>query len=561
MPQPLDIVPDLILHNGRVHTLDSESRTVEALSVADGRIVAAGTSAALLAGRAQGTRVIDLEGRTVVPGFFDAHPHLDRMGLRDLCGVKIAHCRSVAEICDAVREAAAHTPPGEWIVTLPMGAPPEDYVFEAGQLREGRFPDRHDLDRAAPDNPVYIRSPWGWWSRPPFPAVANTAALQYVGLTRDTAAPHNVQIVKDEAGEPTGLLLERNYVPVLEYTLFRDLPRFQYEERVESVRTGALTYAAAGTTSLYEGHGLTPTVIRAYRENAEQGLLAIRMHTPVSMPSAVFDDERMLDLLYHYAGVAGGRGRGDEFLRVEGINLGGHADAKVADIIAEGYPYDQWAGHFYQAMTHERLVKLGTEAARLGLRINVVASRNIEYAISAFELIDAQVPIRNRRWVIIHVNQATDEQVRRMKALGVIATVVPGFLWMANDRYGLDKTGSDGIPIRRLLDGGVPVALSTDGVPYSMLWTAWQAIARWDEHTNGPIGESGLTREEALRMAVQTGHMLSWNEDLYGSLEPGKVADLVVLPEDPMTCEFDRMKDIPVERTFVGGRQVFGSQA
>ena len=129
MPQPLDIVPDLILHNGRVHTLDSESRTVEALSVADGRIVAAGTSAALLAGRAQGTRVIDLEGRTVVPGFFDAHPHLDRMGLRDLCGVKIAHCRSVAEICDAVREAAAHTPPGEWIVTLPMGAPPEDLVL------------------------------------------------------------------------------------------------------------------------------------------------------------------------------------------------------------------------------------------------------------------------------------------------------------------------------------------------------------------------------------------------------------------------------------------------
>jgi predicted amidohydrolase YtcJ len=94
-----------------------------------------------------------------------------------------------------------------------------------------------------------------------------------------------------------------------------------------------------------------------------------------------------------------------------------------------------------------------------------------------------------------------------------------------------------------------------------MLWTAWQAIARWDEHTNGPIGESGLTREEALRMAVQTGHMLSWNEDLYGSLEPGKVADLVVLSEDPMTCEFERMKDIPVERTFVGGRQVFGSQA
>src|SRR5262249_27414731 len=100
--------------------------------------------------------------------------------------------------------------------------------------------------------------------------------------------------------------------------------------------------------ALYEGHGLTPTVIRAYRETAERGALPFRMHTPVSMPSAAFDDKRLLDLFYHYAGVAGGRGRGDDILRVEGINLGGHADSTVADIIAAGYPYDQWAGHFYQ---------------------------------------------------------------------------------------------------------------------------------------------------------------------------------------------------------------------
>ena len=167
---------------------------------------------------------------------------------------------------------------------------------------------------------------------------------------------------------------------------------------------------------------------------------------PVSMPSAAFDDKRLLDLFYHYAGPAGGRGRGDDILRVEGINLGGHADATVADIIAGGYPYDQWAGHFYQAMTPERFVKLGIEAARLGLRVNCVVSRDLEYALSAYEAIDKEVPIRDRRWVVIHVNQASDAQIRRMKALGVIATVVPGFLWMAGDRYGLDKLGSDGIP-------------------------------------------------------------------------------------------------------------------
>ncbi len=361
-------------------------------------------------------------------------------------------------------------------------------------------------------------------------------------MTRDTPAPHNVEIVKDARGEPTGVFLESNFVPVLEYTLFRDLPRFKYADRLDSVRLGAHAYAAAGTTSLYEGHGLTPTVIRAYRENAERGALPLRMHTPISMPSAAFDDKRLLDLFYHYAGVAGGRGRGDDILRVEGINLGGHADS---------------TGHFYQAMTPARFVKLGVEAARLGLRVNCVVSRDLEYALSAYEAIDKEVPIRDRRWVVIHVNQASDAQIRRMKALGVIATVVPGFLWMAGDRYGLDRLGEEGIPIRRMLDGGVPVALSTDGVPYSMLWTAWEAIARWDEDGQRRLGESRLTREEALRAAIQSGHRLTWNENRFGSLEAGKVADMVVLAEDPLSCELDRLKDIRVDRTFLGGREVF----
>jgi predicted amidohydrolase YtcJ len=407
-----------------------------------------------------------------------------------------------------------------------------------------------------PTTPSNIRAVWGWWSRRPFPSVANSLALRRAGVTPATPAPHNVEIVKDARGEPTGVFLERNFVPVLEYTLFRELPRFKYSDRVDSVRLGARSYVAAGTTSLYEGHGLTPTVIRAYRENAERGDLPLRMHTPVSMPSAAFDDKRLLDLFHHYAAVAGGRGRGDDILRVEGINLGGHADSTVADIIAAGYPYDQWAGHFYQAMTQARFVKLGIEAARLGLRVNCVVSRDLEYALS--EAIDKEVPIRDRRWVVIHVNQASDEQIRRMKALGVIATVVPGFLWMAGDRYGLDQLGDQGIPIRRMLDGGVPVALSTDGVPYSMLWTAWEAIARWDEDGQRELGDSQLTRDEALRMAAQSGHCLTWNEDRYGSLEAGKVADMVVLAEDPLSCDLDRLKDIRVDRTFLAGREVFG---
>ncbi|MFL6797512.1 MAG: amidohydrolase [Xanthobacteraceae bacterium] len=550
--------PDLILHGGKIITLDGASRLAQAIAVCAGRITAVGEDAAVLKEAGPSTKRIDLQGRSVLPGFFDSHPHADREGLKARGGIPIEGLHSVAEIAEIVRRAAQSTPPGEWIVLMPMGEPPHEYISRPDQLVDGRFPTRHDLDAVAPEHAVYIRAVWGWWSRRPFPSVANSLALKRAGVTRDTAPPYNVEIVRDARGEPTGVFLERNFVPVLEYTLFRDLPRFSYSDRVDSVRLGAQVYVAAGSTSLYEGHGLTPTVIRAYRENAERDALPLRMHAPVSMPSAAFDDKRLVDLFHHYAGPAGGRGRGDDILRVEGINLGGHADATVADIIASGYPYDQWAGHFYQAMSHERFVKLGTEAARLGLRVNCVVSRDLEYALSAYEAIDREVPIRERRWVVIHVNQASDAQILRMKALGVIATVVPGFLWMASDRYGLDKLGADGIPIRRMLDAGVPVALSTDGVPYSMLWAAWEAIARWDEDGQQQLGESHLTREEALRMAAQSGHRLTWNEDRYGSLEPGKIADMVVLAEDPLSCDLDHLKDIRIERTFLGGRQVFG---
>jgi predicted amidohydrolase YtcJ len=187
-------------------------------------------------------------------------------------------------------------------------------------------------------------------------------------------------------------------------------------------------------------------------------------------------------------------------------------------------------------------------------------SRDLEYALTAYEAIDRAVPIRERRWVVVHVNEATADQLRRMKALGVVATATPGFLYMAGDRYGLDALGARAVPLRELLDAGVPVALGTDGVPYSMLWTMWEALARWDDGARRRLGDSRLTREEALRLSVQTGHLLTWSEDRRGSLEPGKDADLVILGGDPLTCPEDDIKNLSVDLTMVAGEIVHGRE-
>jgi predicted amidohydrolase YtcJ len=269
------------------------------------------------------------------------------------------------------------------------------------------------------------------------------------------------------------------------------------------------------------------------------------------------DNPKIADILHHWADELRGRGSGDAMLRTEGVCVD-VGDPTVAALIARHYPYEQWAGHFYQALPHDRFVELGVLAARLGFRLNCLVCYDLERVLRAYEAIDAQVAIRDRRWVIVHVIDASDDQIRRIKALGLIATVTPGFMHMASDRFGLATLRERGIPLRRLLDAGVPTALSTDGVPHSMLFALWQALARFDGDSNTRLGDSHLTREEALRLATVAGHVLTWEEGDRGPLAVGRAADCVVLDADPLGCELDAIKDIGVSRTFVAGREVHG---
>jgi predicted amidohydrolase YtcJ len=548
-------VHDVVLHNGHVVTLDRSSSVGDALAIRGERIAAVGASADLLKQSTPATRKIDLRGRTVIPGFVDAHPHMDREGLKVRGGIAVEGLTSVGELVDAVARAVKTAEPGQWIVLMPMGDPPNDYVTRPDQLKEGRFPLRQDLDAVAPHNPVYIRGVWGWWATPPFPSIANSLALSEAGITRDTKAPHNVEILKDDRGEPNGVFLERNRAPVLEYTLFRRVPRFTYEDRVESVRRASRLYSAAGTTTGYEGHGLTPELIRAYRDIGERDQLTVRMSSPVSVPSASMDNSALDDLLHQWAAIAGGRGMESGPLRIAGVTLD-LADPKAAALIGCCYPYVGWAGHFHQGLSDEEFVDLGVRAVRLGLRLNTLVCYDLDRSLRLFEAVDRQVSIRELRCVGIHLLSASDDQLRRIRDLGLVITMTPNILYEHAQSFRIERLGDEAIPIRRVVDAGIPVALSTDNVPYPMLWTLWETLARWNRRMNGPIGESHLSREEALRLCVQTGHYLMWDEGSRGSLETGKSADLVVLGDNPLSCDLDRIPRISVDLTMVDGRIV-----
>ena len=227
-----EIAADLVLANGRILTFDPRRPRATALAVAGGRIAAVGDAGEVRRWRDRRTQVVDLRRATVIPGLVDAHAHLDREGLKSLYP-SLARCRSIGDIQMVVRRQADRTPDGLWVITMPVGAPPF-YQDVPGGLAERRWPTRRDLDVAAPDHPVYIRGIWGYWNKPPVYSIANSRALARAGVTRDTKPPPGVEIVKDAAGEPTGVFVEHNAIQVLEFTLMREAPRFTHADRAVS---------------------------------------------------------------------------------------------------------------------------------------------------------------------------------------------------------------------------------------------------------------------------------------------------------------------------------------
>src|SRR5262245_15349560 len=242
--------------------------------------MAAGGRADVRPWRDRRTRVLDVRGAAVIPGLVDAHAHLDREGLKSVYP-SLERCRSIADIQAVIRRRAARTPRGEWIVTMPVGAPPF-YTDPPLSLTDKRWPTRADLDTAAPDHPVYIRGIWGYWNRPPVTSIANSRALATTGITRETMPPRGVEIVRDAAGEPTGVFVEHNLIQVIEFTLFRAAPRFTHAVRLAALNDSQRTYASRGVTAIYEGHGIAPEVLGVYREARERGAWRLRATLPLS---------------------------------------------------------------------------------------------------------------------------------------------------------------------------------------------------------------------------------------------------------------------------------------
>jgi predicted amidohydrolase YtcJ len=549
---------ELVVVNGKVLTVDARFSTAQALAIRDGVFVAVGDNASIKTWVGDGTRVIDAQGRTVIPGLIESHVHATGVA-RGEAQQPFVQLGSIAEIQDWVRKQAETTPREEWI-RLPRA--------DLTRLRERRLPTRAELDAAAPDRPVVFN--WQYAARQV--QVLSTAALRAAGITRDTPDPRGGRIVKGPDGEPTGVLedpggLTSRFMPA------RKVSEEVYLDELERVLR---RYNAIGITSIFERNS-NADGYRAYQALKKQDRLPVRVNVTIGLRSdgTAEGTEKVIKALpFHF-------GDGDDWVRVGPLKIA--VDGGI--LYGTAYmrqPYGPNAASLYGlsdpeyrgmlSLSAEKVTAMIRTGHRLGWQMcsHVTGDAGVDVVLDAVEAANRDRSISDRRYTLIHAYFPTVEAVRRAAALGVCVDTQPA--WFYKDGDALDpalgrERMSHFIGLADWLRGGVKVAINSDHMmgldpdrslnPYNPFLAMGTAVTRATEGglVIGP--EQKVSREDALRMATINPAYLSFDESRKGSIEVGKLGDFAILEEDLLSCAPERIRKIPVVATVVGGKVVY----
>lgn len=533
--------PDLILYNGRIRTFTSEASTCEALACAGSRIVATGNSDDVRRLAGADTRVIDLKGRTAIPGLTDTHVHLSEKGTAEMA---LVDCRdfyvdvnSVADILQRLDNAAASAPKGSWIVA--HGSPMQDF-----RLADKRFPDKHDLDRAVPDHPVSV-------SFGAHITIANTPALAAAKITRETPDPAGGHIKHDPAtGEPTGELHERAQLIVKKVA-----PEFNYLQLKDGIVFALNQCLERGVTTVHDIVRYADPV-RAYQELYKEG----RMHARVSILPRVIESMIESKSLIELGLITG---FGNEWLRVGGVKMS--IDGGITGRNACFYdPYeDDEHNHGIIRIQQDELNYTVQKCHDAGLRccVHAIGDRAFDMALDAYDNAIANSPRKDHRHRIEHMGNwlCTPERMQRMVRSSIIAIPNIAIGYYVGDAI-LDCVGekrlTKAFPFRTLLKNGVIIAGGSDSPGYWPVDPLRDIAAcvsrkmRWGEVW---VPEERISASEAFAMHTTTASWVGFEENDKGTLEVGKLADIAVLAEDPFEIDAEKIKDLKVEMTLVGG--------
>jgi predicted amidohydrolase YtcJ len=530
--QPVGPAPDTILVNGHVITVDQQFSIAQAVAIAGGKFTAVGTNADVRKLAAANTQTIDLHGATVIPGLADDHLHDAGGGP----GVDLSVARSLADVLAAIGARVKSSRPGDIIVS--------NSDWHEAQLKEHRLPYRRDLDAVSPDNPVVL-------VRGGHEYILNSAALAKWMITKDTAQPSGGRITRDAHGELNGELIDR----AKSLVHLPPPPPLSIDELVAQHKK----LNAAGLTSIrYPGASVEQ--YRLLQQMEQRGLLTIRVNQLLRLGAGSAAAMREAIAASHVK-----PDEGDDWLRIGGMKLGvdgGFEGGWMREPYAE--PWGEHGTFFgvntMKAAAYTDVVK---ELNRLGWRVatHAVGDAAIDEVLAAYEAANAERSIRGKRWTIEHGFIPQPDQFPRMKALDLVISA-QDHLYLAGPSlvtYWGPTRAARTTPMRTYLDQGFIVAGGTDSavVPYPPLWVFYHFVSR-DTISGGVMGpDQKISRKEALQVETINNAYLTFEERIKGSIEPGKLADLVVLPEDILTCLEKRIEQMPVTMTMVGGRVVY----
>jgi len=530
-PISSQVAPDYVVINAKVFTINEDQPQAEAFAVKGDRFTAVGSSSDMRNLASSGTEIIDAEGMTVVPGFIDAHSHPSSAGVNELVQVN-ADLRSITEIKEVLRQRAAITQEGQWV---------RAFKYDDTKLAEGRPINRFDIDEVVPNHPAVVGHRGG------HTGVYNSMALALAGVTSETPDPPGGRFYRDSNGVLTGLAAERARY-VFNSLIPSDSTR---EQRRDGVKLITELMTKAGLTSVHQT-GASRNDMIAYQDARADGGMRFRMY--------LFPRVQLFEDLVN-AGIR--TGFGDEVLRIGAVKFSADGSASERTMRMstpfEGRPDDYGILTMSQEEIHEAVENAHRNDFQIGIHAN--GDVTIEMVLNAYERVQRLWPRNDPRHRIEHCSLVNPALLQRIKDLGVIPAPFYTYVHYHGNKwveYGEEKMRWM-FAHKSFLDYNIPVAPASDYTPgpFEPMMALQSMVTRkdFDGRVWGP--NQRITIDQAMRICTLNGAYASFEENIKGSITAGKLADFVILADDPHDVDPDNIKNIEIVRTVVGGTTMY----
>lgn len=539
----MDVFADYVFKNGRIVTVNKDNEIKSAVAVKGNKILAVGDDEEIEDFIGEKTKVTDLAGRAVTPGFNEAHMHFSLFSLLETGAITpVNKAKSIEEIKDIIRAAVSNKNKGEWI-----------YLdgYDHTKLKEGRHPTRWDFDEAAPDNPVQCTRVCHHMR------VYNTYAMTLAGVDDDTQFDNPAEVVRDSEGRLTGLFKESMQAAINN--------RFHFSEDVclKAYKKGAELLHGFGITSVQDmGDGTDNYGRNVLQDAVKRGEIKERLYM---IWCNLGSRNAGLEAANHMIEFGPHTGIGDEWYRMGPLKIlmDGSTSGPSA-YMKEPFEHDKNLKGVLNFPDQDEINDLFLRARREGFQVtaHAVGDGAVEMMLDAYEYVNERIPIADRRFKIEHCGFVSEENIRRMKKMGVIPVSNPSFFTMNGKNYNTyygDRTGRM-FPSASYKEAGIVECYGTD-CPVcepDPIMSIYGAVTRKDINHDEICGATQKTDVlYAIRCATYNPAYASFEEDIKGSIEPGKLADMVVLSDDITSCEAEEIKDIKVDMTMLDGEIVF----